>query len=60
MDATPMDINNHADMHCFGKHVCSILCNDTICSVLPFISEYYNTENVELCSEVTAWKDDEG
>ena len=60
IDATPTDIGNHADTHFFGQHFRPVLCNDKICSVFPFLSEYDNTKNVELCSEFTVWTADRG
>ena len=60
MDATPTDINNHADTHWFGQNFWPVCWNENICSVSPLLSEYDDTNNAELCSAVTACIDDRG
>ena len=46
MGATPTYIDNHAGTHFFGQNICPIQWNDIIFYVLPFFSEYDDTDHV--------------
>ena len=49
------DIDNHVDTHYFGKNNIPLSWSDLMCSISPFLSEYINTDNVEICTSATAW-----
>ena len=51
----PLEIDNHADTHCFGSNFRPLFWNDIQCSVSPFLDEFGSTENVDICCGATAW-----
>jgi hypothetical protein len=59
-NALNLEIDNHADTHCFGKNFRPLQWSDTMCTVSPFLDEYTSMENVEICTGATAWTDDNG
>lgn len=60
MDGLNLEIDNHADTHCFGKNFRPLHWADMTCSVSPFLSEYSSTQDIEICTAATAWTDDNG
>ena len=59
-DALNLEIDNHADTHCFGMNFRPLHWSDQMCTVSPFLDEYDSTENIEICSAATAWTDNTG
>ena len=54
-DPLPLEIDNHADTHCFGKNFVPFSWTGMVCSVSPFLSEYETMPDVEICSAATAY-----
>ena len=55
-----IDINSHADNHCFGKEISSCVINRTICPVTAFLGELAPTNNVAIVTSATAIIDNDG
>ena len=53
-------IDNHADTTCFGRNFRPIYFTSKVCSVSPFLPEYNQQEDVQICMEATAFDTDEG
>ena len=51
----PVEIDNHADTHCFGSNFRPLMWNNVQCSVSPFLDELGSTENIDICTGATAW-----
>ena len=53
-DVLLMEIDSHADTHCFGQNFIPYSWTDLICTVSPFLSTYKAVENIRICSAATA------
>ena len=51
----PLEVDNHADTHCFGANFRPVMWNNIQCSVSPFLDELGSTENIDICTAATAW-----
>ena len=56
----PIEIDNHADTHCFGVNFIPFMWTGMECSVSPFLDEYDSQENVPICSGATAYTAENG
>ena len=59
-NASQTDIDSHADTHCFGRNFRPIHWTGQECSVAPFLSEYSQQENIQICTGATAFTLDTG
>ena len=59
-NACPTDVDSHADTHCFGRNFRPIHWSGQECSVAPFLSEYSQQENIQICTGATAFTLDTG
>ena len=50
----PTEIDSHADTHCFGKNFQPMHLTGQEFSVLPFLVEYYEQINIQICTGATA------
>ena len=44
------EIDNHADIHCFGANFCPLFFTGQICNVNAFLSLNDAVQNVEICT----------
>ena len=42
-------MDNHANMHCFGRNICPISFTSKECTVAPFLVEYSEQVNIPMC-----------
>ena len=54
-EALPLEIDNHADTHCFGRNFTPFMWTGLSCSVSPFLSEYDTMDDVKICSAATSY-----
>jgi hypothetical protein len=54
-DVLPLEIDNHADTHCFGCNFTPFMWTGLSCSVSPFLSEYDAMDDVKICSAATSY-----
>ena len=54
-DPADTDVDNHADTHVFGKNFRPIYFTSEVCSVAPFLDEYQEQEEVQICTAATAF-----
>ena len=54
-DPADTDVDNHADTHVFGKNFRPIYFTSEVCSVAPFLDEYQEQEDVQICTAATAF-----
>ena len=59
-NACQTDMDSHADTHCFGRNFRPIHWTGQECSVAPFLSEYSQQENIQICTGATAFTLDTG
>lgn len=52
-----MEIDNHADTHCFGKNFVPIYFTGKVCDVSPFADSYTAMTGVPICTACTAYDD---
>ena len=62
MDSTPnslgkCEIDNHADMTCFGSNFMPISYTGQSCDVLPFSETYAARKDIPIVTAATAWDD---
>ena len=50
----PSEIDNHADIICFGKNFRPIYFTSQVCSVSPFLDSYESRNDVPICTGITA------
>ena len=60
LDPLPLEIDNHADTHCFGRNFLPFSWSGLLCSVSPFLDECSSTEDIEICSAATAYTKETG
>ena len=53
-DPLPCEIDNHADTICFGNKIRPIYFTSEVCSVSPYLSEYENLPDIQICTASTA------
>lgn len=56
----PSDIDNHADTICFGKNFRPIYFTSEVCQVSPFLEEYQQQDDIQICTAATAVDLDDG
>ena len=54
-DASPTEIDSHADTHCFGQNFRPISWTGQECTVAPFLAEYSEQEHIQICTGATAY-----
>ena len=60
MHPCPTEIDSHADTHCFGRNFRPIHWTGQECSVAPFLAEYSEQMNIQICTGATAHTLDSG
>ena len=50
----PTEIDSHADTHCFGRNFRPMHWTGQECSVAPFLAEYSEQMNIQICTGATA------
>ena len=50
----PTEMDNHADMHCFGKNFIVLEYTRQKCSVSPFLAEYDETTDIDIVTGATS------
>ncbi len=55
-----MEIDSHADTHCFGSNFIPLYFTQQECTVSPFLSEYQEQENIQICTGATAYTKENG
>ncbi len=58
--ACPTEIDSHADTHCFGRNFRPISWTGHECSVAPFLAEYSEQINIQICTGATAYTTENG
>ena len=58
--ACPTEIDSHADTHCFGRNFRPLSWTGHECSVAPFLAEYSEVMNIQICSGATAFTTEGG
>ena len=56
----PTEIDNHADTICFGRNFRPIYFTSEVCSVSPFLSEYDEESDIQICTAATAYNTADG
>ena len=55
IEPSPTEIDNHADTHCFGHNFRPMHWTGQECSVAPFLAEYSEQINIQICTGATAY-----
>ena len=55
-----IEIDSHADTHCFGRNFHIVSRTEQVCSVTGFLDELATTNNVSIVTAATAMIDDDG
>mmetsp|Transcript_15996 Transcript_15996/g.23840 ORF Transcript_15996/g.23840 Transcript_15996/m.23840 type:complete len:787 (+) Transcript_15996:5053-7413(+) len=55
-----IEIDSHADTHCFGRNFRIITTTEQVCSVTAFLDELATTDNVAIVTAATAMFDGDG
>ena len=50
----PTEIDSHTDTHCFGRNFRPMHWTGQECSVSPFLAEYSEQINIQICTGATA------
>ena len=56
----PLEIDSHADTHCFGSNFRPIYFTQHECTVSPFLPEYSEQVNIQICTGATAYTAENG
>lgn len=59
-ESSTLEIDSHADTHCFGSNFRVIRTTNTTCSVSPFLDDLGSSDNVEIVTGATAYTDELG
>ena len=59
-DASPTEIDSHADTHCFGQNFRVLHWTGQECTVAPFLAEYSEQQNIQICTGATAYTMESG